>query len=96
MKNPMASSNASSVLVYDAMPGLATTHLLGEFNASAEELTFDCTKGTTSVYVVGKDAAGKNRFKRLDMSLGSVRQKVLHAQNNDEIDHIFDTDGFFM
>ena len=55
----MASSNASSVLVYDAMPGLATTHLLGEFNASAEELTFDCTKGTTSVYVVGKDAAGK-------------------------------------
>ena len=59
MKNPMASSNASSVLVYDAMPGLATTHLLGEFNASAEELTFDCTKGTTSVYVVGKDAAGK-------------------------------------
>ena len=59
MKNPMASSNASSVLVYDAMPGLATTHLLGEFNASAEELTFDCTKGTTSVYIVGKDAAGK-------------------------------------
>ena len=55
----MASSNASSVLVYDAMPGLATTHLLGEFNASAEELTFDCTKGTTSVYIVGKDAAGK-------------------------------------
>ena len=26
---------------------------------SAEELTFDCTKGTTSVYIVGKDAAGK-------------------------------------
>ncbi len=30
------------------------------------------------------------------MSLGAVRQKVLHAQNNDELDHIFDTDGFFM
>ena len=59
LKNPMASSNASSVLVYDAMPGKSTTHLIGEFDASAEDLTFDCTKGTTSVYIVGKDAAGK-------------------------------------
>ena len=52
--------------------------------------------GRIQLIRMGKDAAGKNRFKRLDMSLGSVRQKVLHAQNNDEIDHIFDTDGFFM
>ncbi|MCI7016507.1 MAG: DUF4842 domain-containing protein [Prevotella sp.] len=59
MKNPMASTNASSILVYDAMPGKSTTQLIGQFNASAEELTFDCTKGTTSVYIVGKDAAGK-------------------------------------
>lgn len=52
--------------------------------------------GRIQLIRMGKDAAGKNRFKRLDMSLGSVRQKVLHAQNNDELDHIFDTDGFFM
>ena len=52
--------------------------------------------GRIQLIRMGKDAAGKNRFKRLDMSLGSVRQKVLHSQNNDELDHIFDTDGFFM
>ena len=34
MKNPMASSNASSILVYDAMPGKSTTQLIGQFNAS--------------------------------------------------------------
>ena len=59
MKNPMASTNASSILVYDAMPGKSTTQLIGQFNASVENLTFDCTKGTTSVYIVAKDADGK-------------------------------------
>lgn len=43
----------------------------------------------------GKDPAGKTRFKRLDLSLGAIRDKVLKAQNTDELDHIFDTDGFF-
>ncbi len=43
-----------------------------------------------------KDATGKKRYKRLDMSKSAVRDKVLHATTNDEIDHIFDTDGFFM
>lgn len=42
-----------------------------------------------------KDASGKDKFKRLDMSHGTVRQKVLKAINTDEIDHIFETDGFF-
>ena len=42
-----------------------------------------------------KDASGKDKFKRLDMSRGSIRQKVLKAINTDEIDHIFETDGFF-
>lgn len=52
--------------------------------------------GRIQLIRMGKDAAGKNRFKRLDMSFGAVRQRVLHALNNDELDHIFDTDGFFM
>ena len=43
-----------------------------------------------------KDISGKNRFKRLDMSMSAVRDKVSRAINNDELDHIFDTDGFFM
>lgn len=44
----------------------------------------------------GKDATGKTRFKRLDLAKGAIRDKVLKAQNNDEIDHIFETDGTFM
>lgn len=43
----------------------------------------------------GKDAAGKNRFCRLDLSKGAIRDKVLKAQTSDEMDHIFETDGFF-
>lgn len=43
----------------------------------------------------GKDAAGKNRFRRLDLSKGAVRDKVLKAQTSDEMDHIFERDGFF-
>ena len=43
----------------------------------------------------GKDTAGKNRFRRLDLSKGAVRDRVLRAQTSDEIDHIFETDGFF-
>ena len=43
----------------------------------------------------GKDAAGNTRFKRLDLAKGAVREKVLKAQKNDELDHIFETDGEF-
>ena len=41
------------------------------------------------------DAGGNNRFVRLDLTDLSVRNKVLHAISNDELDHIFDTDGEF-
>lgn len=43
----------------------------------------------------GKDAAGNNRFKRLDLAKGVIRDKIMKAQNNEELDHIFDTDGCF-
>lgn len=43
----------------------------------------------------GKDPTGKARLKRLDLSKGSVRNKVLHATNNDDLAKIFSTDGFF-
>lgn len=42
---------------------------------------------------MSKDAIGKNQFKRLDMSKTAIRDKVSHAINTDELDHIFDTDG---
>lgn len=51
--------------------------------------------GRIQLIRLSKDAAGKNRFRRLDMYKTIIRDKVLHAINNDELDHIFDTDGFF-
>ena len=42
-----------------------------------------------------RDVAGNKRFKRLDMSKSAIRDKVLKAMTNDEINHIFDTDGAF-
>lgn len=41
------------------------------------------------------DAAGNNRFRRLDLTDIAIRDKVLHAISNDELDHIFATDGIF-
>lgn len=41
------------------------------------------------------DAGGTNRFIRLDLTDLTVRDKVLRAMSNDELDHIFDTDGKF-
>lgn len=41
------------------------------------------------------DVTGAVRFKRLDMSKSSVRDKISRAVTNDELDHIFDTDGSF-
>lgn len=43
-----------------------------------------------------KDIAGNKRFKRLDMSKSSIREKIIGLMTNDELDHLFDTDGFFM
>ena len=41
------------------------------------------------------DLAGSQRFQRLDLTDLSVRDKVLHANNDDELTNIFITDGFF-
>lgn len=51
--------------------------------------------GRIQLIRTGKDAAGNTKFKRLDMGKGAIRNKVLSATNNDELDHIFDTDGEF-
>ena len=39
------------------------------------------------------DAGGNSRFIRLELTDIEVRDKVLHAISNEELDHIFDTDG---
>lgn len=41
------------------------------------------------------DAGRNDRFIRLELTDWNVREKVLKAINNDELNHIFDTEGFF-
>ena len=41
------------------------------------------------------DAVGNCRFKRLELTDITVREKVSKAMTNDELDHIFITDGIF-
>lgn len=41
------------------------------------------------------DAGGNDRFIRLELTDIAVRDKVLRAVSNDELTHIFDTDGAF-
>lgn len=69
---------------------------LGKAKGFAEYARQNPGVGRIQLIRMAKDISGKNRFKRLDMSMSAVRDKVLRAINNDELDHIFDTDGFFM
>jgi len=68
---------------------------LGKAKGFAEYARQNPGVGRIQLIRMGKDLAGNNRFKRLDLSKGAVRDKVSHAMSNDELDHIFDTDGFF-
>lgn len=69
---------------------------LGKAKGFAEYARQNAGVGRIQLIRMGKDAAGNKRFKRLDMSKSAVRDKVSHAMSNDELDRIFDTDGFFM
>ncbi len=68
---------------------------LGKAKGFAEYARQNHGLGRIQLIRQGRDIAGKQHFKRLDMSKGLVREKVLKATNNDELDHIFDTEGFF-
>jgi type III restriction enzyme len=69
---------------------------LGKARGFAEYARQNPGVGRIQLIRMGKDAAKNNRFKRLDMAKSAVRDKVSHAMTNDELDHIFETDGFFM
>ena len=69
---------------------------LGKAKGFAEYARQNPGVGRIQLIRMSKDISGKNRFKRLDMSMSAVRDKVSRAINNDELGHIFDTDGFFM
>ena len=42
-----------------------------------------------------RDSVGRERAFRLDMSKSSIRDKVSRCASNDELNHIFESDGFF-
>lgn len=66
---------------------------LGKAKGFAEYAKKNPGVGRIQLIRMSKDAAGNHKFKRLDMSKTDVRDKVSHAINTDELDHIFDTDG---
>ena len=68
---------------------------LGKVKGFAEYARQNPGVGRIQLIRMSKDAAKNKRFKRLDMSKSAIRDKVSHAMSNDELDHIFETDGFF-
>lgn len=66
---------------------------LGKAKGFAEYAKQNPGVGRIQIIRMSKDAVGKPKFKRLDMSKMAIRDKVIHAINTDELDHIFDTDG---
>ena len=43
----------------------------------------------------GTDAAGKSRFRRIDLTDPATRERVLHANSDDELKNVFADCGFF-
>lgn len=68
---------------------------LGKAKGFAEYARQNPGVGRIQLIRMKRDAVGNERAFRLDMSKGSVRDKVSHCTSNDELNHIFDTDGFF-
>ena len=68
---------------------------LGKAKGFAEYARQNTGVGRIELIRMDRDVAGNKRFKRLDMSRSAIRDKVLKTMTNDEINHIFDTDGFF-
>lgn len=69
---------------------------LGKAKGFAEYARQNPGVGRIELIRMGKDGAGHQRFKRLDMARSAIRDKVSRAMTNDELNHIFDTDGTFM
>lgn len=69
---------------------------LGKAKGFAEYARQNPGVGRIQLIRMAKYASGIYKFKRLDMAKSAVRDKVSKAMTNDELDHIFDTDGFFM
>lgn len=51
--------------------------------------------GRIQLIRIQRDSVGKERAFRLDMSRSFIRDKVSRCTSSEELNHIFDSDGFF-
>jgi len=68
---------------------------LGKAKGFAEYARQNPGVGRIQLIRMKRDSVGKERPFRLDLSKGSIRDKVLHCASNNELNHLFDNDGFF-
>jgi type III restriction enzyme len=68
---------------------------LGKAKGFAEYARQNPGVGRIQLIRMQKDSVGQERAFRLDMSKSSVRDKVSRCVSNDELNHIFEDEGFF-
>lgn len=69
---------------------------LGKAKGFAEYARQNPGVGRIQLIRIQRDPVGKERAFRLDMSKSSIRDKVSRCASNDELNHIFENDGFFL
>ena len=68
---------------------------LGKAKGFAEYARQNPGVGRIQLIKMKKDSTGNERPFRLDMSRSSIRDKVSRCMNNEELNHIFEENGFF-
>lgn len=68
---------------------------LGKAKGFAEYARQNPGVGRIQLIRMQRDSVGQERAFRLDMSKSSVRDKVSRCASNDELNHVFESDGFF-
>lgn len=69
---------------------------LGKAKGLAEYARENPGAGRIQLIKMKQDALGRERPFRLDMSRSLTRDKVLHCASNDELNNIFEAEGFFI
>lgn len=68
---------------------------LGKAKGFAEYARQNPGVGRIQIIRMQRDSVGREKAFRLDMSKSSIRDKVSRCASNDELNHIFESDGFF-
>lgn len=68
---------------------------LGKAKGFAEYARQNPGVGRIQLIRMQKDSLGRERALRLDMSRSAIRDKIFRCASNDELNHIFESDGFF-